>query len=100
LEIKMNALLRAPMRLAFTLAVSLFALPALGAPTHETGHKPTHHRVADFAKARAFLNPAPVLFPEAILPSGLENHDRLRRLPETDGLGRNDEDCNMGCVDH
>jgi hypothetical protein len=90
----MNASRGAPMTLAFTLAVLLFALPALGAPTGEAGHKPAHHRIADFAKARALLSPAPVP------PLGTENHGRLEPLPETDGLSRQDEDCNIGCIDH
>jgi hypothetical protein len=87
------------MALGFFLAVPHFALPALGAPTNETGHKSAHHRVVAFAKARALVGPAPVLIPEVVLPPGLEAHGQLS-TPEPDGLGRNDEDCNMGCVDH
>jgi len=80
----MNAPLRAPMALGFILAVPLFALPALGASAPEVKHRPAHHRVADFAKARALMNPA--------APA--------QREPETDGLSRNVEDCNMGCIDN
>lgn len=80
------------MTLAFILAVPLIALPALGAAAHEAGHKPAHHRVADFAKAKALLSPAPpVLSPAPLVP----------RTLETDGLSRKDEDCNRGgCIDH
>jgi hypothetical protein len=95
----MNASRGAPTALAFTLAVALFALPALGAPTHETGRKPAHHRVVTFTKARALVSRAPVLVPATVLPPGPETHGRLW-TPELDGLGRNDEDCNLGCVDH
>jgi hypothetical protein len=96
----MNASLRAPTALGFILAIPLFALPALSAPTHETGHKPTHHRAADFAKARALVSPPPVLIPEAVLPPEPENHSRLTTAPETDGLSRKDEECSFGCIDH
>jgi len=96
----MNASHGAPTVLAFILAIPLFALPALGAPAHETGHKQAHHHVADFAKARALVSTPPVLVPEAVLPLGAEYHGQQRPLPETDGLGRNDEECNFGCIDH
>jgi hypothetical protein len=81
----MNAYLKAPMALAVVLAVPLFARPALGAPAQETGRRPPHHRVADFAQARAYVGPAtPVLRP-----------------PETDGLSRNAEECSRGgCIDN
>ena len=80
----MNASHGAPMALGFILAIPLFALPTLGAPAHETGHKPAHHPVADFAEARAYVSPtAPVA-----------------QTPETDGLSRKDEECNFGCIDH
>jgi hypothetical protein len=95
----MNACFRASMALGFFLAIPQIAFPALGAPTNGTGHKPAHHRVVAFAKARALVSPAPVLIPAAVLPPGLETHGRPS-TPEADGLGRNDEDCNMGCVDH
>jgi hypothetical protein len=80
----MNASHGAPAALGFILAIPLLALPALGAPAHETRQKPAHHRVADFANARALVSPAaPVL-----------------QAPETDGLSRKDEECNFGCIDH
>jgi hypothetical protein len=80
----MNASLRPQMALGFFLAVPLFALPALGAATHKAGHKPTHYQIADFARAKALVSPAtPVL-----------------RERETDGLSRDAEDCNRGCIDH
>jgi len=52
------------------------------APSHRT----VHH-MAKFAKATALVAPA--------LPAA-----RSSSLPETDGLSRNDEDCNYGCIDH
>jgi hypothetical protein len=61
----------------------LLALPALGAPTHDTGRKPAQHRVADFAKATALVSPG----------------DGGSQTLETDGLGRKDEECNFGCID-
>lgn len=81
----MKAYLKAPIALGFILAIPLFALPADGAPAHEAGHRPAHHRVADLAEARAYVSPAtPVL-----------------RAPETDGLSRNAEDCSRGgCIDN
>jgi hypothetical protein len=81
----MNAYFKAPTALALILAVPLFARAALGAPAHETGYGPAHHRVADFATATALVKPAaPVA----------EEH-------KTDGLSRKDEDCSRGgCIDH
>jgi hypothetical protein len=81
----MNAYFKATTALALILAVPLFVRAALGAPAHETGYKPTHHRVADFATAAALVKPAaPVA----------EEH-------RTDGLSRKDEDCSRGgCIDH
>ena len=96
----MNACFRASMALGFILAIPLFTLPALGDPAHGTGHQPEHHRSAAFAKARALVSPPPVPIPEAVLPLSAEYHGQQRPLPETDGLGRNDEECNFGCIDH
>ena len=58
----MNASLRAPMTLAFILAIPLFARPALGASGHDAAHKAAHHRVADFAAATGL--------PALLLPFG------------------------------
>jgi hypothetical protein len=81
----MNAYFRAPMTLAFILAVPLFARPALGAPAQEPGHKPAHRRVADFAEVPAYVSP--------VRPFG--------RAPQTDGLSRNAEECSRGgCIDN
>ena len=81
----MKTYLKAPMALAFILMVPLLARPALGAPAQETGHRPTHHRVADFAEVPAYVSPVtPVL-----------------RAPQTDGLSRNAEECSRGgCIDN
>jgi hypothetical protein len=80
-----NASHRAPTALGFILAIPLFALPALGDPPHETGHKPAHHRATGFGAATALVNPAaPVA----------DAH-------KTDDLSRKDEDCSRGgCIDH
>ncbi len=80
----MSVSFKAPMTLGFIVAIPLFALPARGAPAHETGHKPAQHRVGDFAKATAYVSP--------VTP--------IAQAPETDGLSRKDEECNFGCVDH
>jgi hypothetical protein len=81
----MNASHLAPTALGFILAIRLFALPALGAPAHDTGHKPAHHHAADFPAATALVNPAaPVV----------DAH-------KTDGLSRENEDCSRGgYLDH
>jgi hypothetical protein len=80
----MSGYLKAPMALAFILAVPVLAGPALGAPAHEAGHKAAHHRMVDFTAATALANPvAPTL-----------------RAPETDGLSRDAADCSRGgCID-
>ena len=80
----MSVSFKAPMALGFLLAIPLFALPAHGAPAHETGHKPAQRRVADFADATAYVSP--------VTP--------IAQAPETDGLSRKDEECNFGCIDH
>jgi len=84
----MNASIRALTAIGFILAIPLFAIPALGAsPAHEEGHKTAHHRVADFAKARALVSPG------SDVPAPRE--------PETDGLSRNPDDCaKYGCIDN
>jgi hypothetical protein len=75
---------KVPLATCLLLAIPLFALPALGAPTHETGRKLAQHRVADFAEATAYVSP--------VTP--------IAQAPETDGLSRKDDECNFGCVDH
>jgi hypothetical protein len=81
---KMSASLKTPMAIAFALAASLLALPALSAPSHATGPRPAQHRVADFAEATAYVSPA----------------TPIAQAPETDGLSRKDDECNFGCIDH
>ncbi len=80
----MSASFKSPMAVAFALAASLLALPALSAPSHAARPKPAQHRVADFAKATAYVSP--------VTP--------IAQAAETDGLSRKDEECNFGCVDH
>jgi hypothetical protein len=81
----MNASLKSSMALGFILAMPLFAVPAHAAPAQEPGHRPAHHRVADFAEVPAYVSPVtPVL-----------------RAPQTDGLSRNAEECSRGgCIDN
>jgi hypothetical protein len=81
----MNASFRTPMMLAFILAIPLFAKPALGAPAHDAGHKPAHHRVADFTAATALISPA--------RPAADEH--------KNDGLSRDPAECSRGgCIDN
>ena len=75
---------KAPMAFGFLLAIPLFAHPAHGAPAYDTGHKPAQRRVADFAQARAYVS--------LVKPAA--------QAPETDGLSRDDKECNFGCIDH
>jgi hypothetical protein len=86
-EISMKTHLKTPMALGFILALPLFARPALGAPAHDAGHRPAHHRIADSAKARALVS--------------LGSYVPAPRKPETDGLSRNPDDCaKYGCIDN
>jgi hypothetical protein len=81
----MCASIKSPVALVFTLAISLFTLPALGASAHDTGRKPAQHRVTDFGEARAYVSP--------VTP--------VTKAPETDGLSRNGEECSRGgCIDN
>jgi hypothetical protein len=81
----MNASHGAQTALAFILVIPLFALPALGAPAHDAGYQPAHHRAADFPAATALVNP---------IASVADAH-------KTDGLSRENEDCSRGgCIDH
>ena len=81
-------------RLQTSLAVGLIlilnggAFSAFAASASDTMTPPARHlNKGGFAKAKAL---APVAVP----------HAPVRRIPETDGLSRNDEDCNYGCIDH
>jgi hypothetical protein len=81
------------MRKAFMLSIALgvaAAAPVMsdpldtaGVPT--SGHPTIHHK-ATLAKANALAAPSLVSSKPA--------------LRETDGLSRNDDDCNYGCIDH
>ena len=81
------------MRKAFMLSIALgvaTAAPVMsaladtaGLPT--SGHRTIHHR-ATFAKATALAAPSPVPSTEG--------------SREIDGLSRNGDDCNYGCIDH
>jgi hypothetical protein len=81
----MNASLRAPITLAFILAIPFFVRPALGASGHDAGLKPAHHRVADFTAVTALVSPAAPVADEH----------------ETDGLSRDPAECSRGgCIDN
>jgi hypothetical protein len=80
----MSASFKTPVAVALTLAASLLALPALSAPSHDTGHVVAQRRVADFAEATAYVSPA----------------TSIAQASETDGLSRKDDECNFGCIDH
>jgi hypothetical protein len=81
----MSASIKNPMALVFTLAISLFALPALGAAARDAKHRPAQHRVADFGAGRAYVSPAP----------------SFAKAHETDGLSRDGEECSRGgCIDN
>jgi hypothetical protein len=71
--------------LGLILTVPLLAIPALGAPAPTAIQNPEHPQMVNFANAQAFVTSAtaPIL-----------------RAKEIDGLGREDEECNVGCVDH
>jgi hypothetical protein len=81
----MSASIRHPTALVFILAISLFALPALGAAARDIGHKPTQHRAADFGAARAYVS----------------SSTPVAKAHETDGLSRDGEECSRGgCIDN
>jgi hypothetical protein len=81
----MSASIKSPVALVFTLAISQFSLPALGATAHDTEHKAAQHRVADFGEARAYVSLAP----------------SVAKAPETDGLSRDGGECSRGgCIDN
>ena len=72
------------MTLGFMLALPLFIVPALAASGPEAQERAAHHHLVDFAKAKALVSPA--------APAA--------RAPEIDGLSRNPDDCNYGCIDN
>jgi len=84
----MNAFRKAPTALALAVGMATLIAPAFAASTDHPMRHPARHHAADFARARALASPA--IDPLAPSP----------RAPETDGLSRNDDDCNMGCIDH
>lgn len=71
--------------LGTVLAVPIDAFPADGAPVHK--HLMLRHKGGGMARATALTAPAPA----ASAP---------QRIPRTDGLSRDDDDCNYGCIDH
>ncbi len=82
----MKTLFKASIAVGIILSLSAAAYPAESGGVVVHSHRTVHH-MANFAKATALAAPA---LPSARSPS----------LPETDGLSRNDEDCNYGCIDH
>jgi len=77
---------RSAIALALTLVSAAQPDAAFAVGASDAG--PAHHRHADPNKARALAAP------EQVQPPPTE------RAPETDGLGRHDEDCKFGCIDH
>jgi hypothetical protein len=81
------------MRKTFILSIALgvaTAAPVMSDPLDTAGlptsrHRTIHHRAA-FAKATALALPSAVSSPQA--------------SREIDGLSRNGDDCNYGCIDH
>ncbi len=82
----MKTVFKASIAIGIVLSLSAAAYPAESRHVVVHSHQTVHH-MANFAKATALAAPA---LPAARPPS----------LPETDGLSRNDEDCNYGCIDH
>ena len=83
----MRRLFFAAITLGIMLAPAAATFAAADAAASAPPRHVVHHR-PDFARARAYASATPILL--APLP----------RIPETDGLSRNDEDCNYGCIDH
>ncbi len=70
------------------LAMASGLYPARAGSAQADGPKPAH-------AARADLGTASALAPDfGLQPSVGE------RVPQSDGLGRDDEDCKYGCIDH
>jgi len=83
----MNTLIRSALVLGIVLALPVTGY-AVGAEAAKPAEHTMHHHKADLAKATALAAPkGAVVAPAA-------------PLQETDGLSRNDEDCNFGCIDH
>ena len=81
----MNVSIKAPAVIfCLVMAIPLLATPALASPPPKKTPGLEHSKVTNFAQAQALVSPA--------TPA-------LSTL-ETDGLGRNDSECNLGCVDH
>jgi hypothetical protein len=78
------------MRKAFILSAALgfAAAPVMSDPLDRAGLPMSGHRTIQH---RATFNNATALAPSLPVPSGWR---------ETDGLSRNDDDCNYGCIDH
>lgn len=84
----MSAVLKASAALGLWFVASAWSLPAFAASSRRVASPPERHPAADSAHASALATP--FVGPSSAPP----------RAPETDGLSRNDEDCNMGCIDH
>jgi len=84
----MKTYLKTALALALVGVLNAGAFSAYAASAPDPTQEPARHHQADFAKAKA-LAPKPSLPPAP-----------AERVPETDGLSRNVEDCNYGCVDN
>jgi hypothetical protein len=84
----MKTVLKSSIALGLMIASTAGPYQSFAAETPEFAQGATLQVKTDFAKANA-LAPAFRFQPAPTAPA-----------PETDGLGRNDDDCRYGCVDH
>jgi hypothetical protein len=81
----MSVSIKAPaVVLCLVLAFPLLGAPAFSTSAPKTMPEPGHYNTSDFVKAQALVG--------TLRPS--------RSTLASDGLGRDDSECNMGCVDH
>ncbi|MBV8106459.1 MAG: hypothetical protein JO223_17895 [Hyphomicrobiales bacterium] len=83
----MKILIKTVLMLGVILAVPVTGYAGSAEGPHPA-HRTMHHHKGALAKATALAAP-----PGAVVAPPAP-------LPETDGLSRRDEDCNMGCIDH
>ncbi len=84
----MKTVLKTSFTLALIAAIGAGTFPVFAASAPEAAPPAARHLRADFAKAKAIA-------PRSLLPPA-----PAERVPETDGLSRNVEDCNYGCIDN
>ena len=84
----MTIVSKATVAAGIVLAMASGLCPAQAESAQADRFKPAHAARADFGTASA-------LAPDFGLRPSLGE-----RVPQSDGLGRNDEDCKYGCIDH